>query len=142
MARSDTLPVYIDTYQFVREVYQITHKFPREFKYCLGEQMNHDVLQLLYHIFQANHMRGDKTPELDAFMAALDMVRVEIRLAHDMQVLSTRQIAHLALFLDNIIKQATAWRKYQKATPKSPTGKEEQTETVPESDDINPGSPE
>ena len=138
MALSETLPVYIDTYQFVRELYQITHKFPREFKYCLGEQMNHDVLQLLYHIFQANHLKSERLMHLHQFLAALDMVRVEIRLAHDMQVLSTRQIAHLALFLDKIVKQANAWQKYQRNQQR----KEEQTETVPESGDISNGSPE
>ena len=114
MARCETLPVYIETYQFVREVYLMTHKFSREFKYCLGEQINKDVLQLLYHIFQANHIRGDKTPELDAFLAMLDMVRVEFRLAHDMKVITTRQMAHLAVSMDRIVKQISAWRKYQK----------------------------
>ena len=121
MARSDTLPIFIDTYQFVKEIYQITHKFSREYKYCLGEQINRDVLQLLYHIFQANHKKEDRTKELEAFMSSLDMVRVELRLAHDMRVIETRQIAHLSQFLDRIIKQATAWRKYESR----PEGKEE-----------------
>lgn len=114
MARSDTLPIFIDTYQFVREIYLITHKFPREFKYCLGEQMNRDVLQLLWLIFHANHQRCEKVRYLDDFLAQLEMVRVEIRLCHDMKVLSVRQLAHLALFMERIVKQANAWRKHQK----------------------------
>jgi len=39
MKDSEILPIYVDTYQLVRELYQITHKFPKEYKYCLGEQI-------------------------------------------------------------------------------------------------------
>ena len=113
MSSSDTLPIYIDTYQLTREIYLITHKFPREFKYCLGEQINRDVLKLLYHIFQANHIKSERSDHIRRFLASLDMVRVEIRLAHDMKVLSTRQISHLAQFMDKIVKQANAWQKYE-----------------------------
>jgi len=42
MKSSDTLPIYVDTYQLTREIYQITHKFSRKYKYCLGEQINQD----------------------------------------------------------------------------------------------------
>lgn len=118
MARSEQLPIFIDTYQFVRELYQMTHKFSREFKYCLGTQMNNDALKLLYHIFQANHIREDRLYHLDKFIAAMEMIRLEMRLAFDMGVLGTRQMAHLAVFFDKIMKQANAWHKAQMAPPK------------------------
>ena len=131
MSTTNVLPIYIDTYQFVREVYLITHKFPREFKYCLGEQINRDVLVLLYEIFQANHLPDERVMHLSRFLASLDMVRVELRLGHDMKVLSTRQMAHLAQFLDKIVKQATSWQKYHK----SHHNKQEDTKKVlPESE--------
>ena len=133
MSSSDTLPIYIDTYQLTREIYQITHKFSREFKYWLGEQMNQDVLKLLYHIFQANHIKSERVEHLHRFLAQLDMVRVEIRLAHDMKVLSTRQISHLAQFLDKIVKQANAWQKYQKDQLR----KEENEKGLPELNGID-----
>jgi len=31
MKDSEILPIYVDTYQLVRELYQITHKFPKEY---------------------------------------------------------------------------------------------------------------
>ena len=130
MARSDTLPIFIETYQFVKELYKMTHKFSREFKYCLGTQMNQNALQLLYQIFQANHDLTDKVRHLNAFLAELEMVRVEMRLAHDMGAMTTRQIAHLSLFMDKILKQAQAWRKYQQTHTK---GKENEF-PLPESD--------
>ncbi len=134
MARSDQLPIFIDTYQFVKELYHITHKFSREFKYCLGTQMNNNALQLLYHIFEANHTHDSKLPHLDAFLSEMDMVRVEMRLAHDMGVLTTRQMAHLSLFFDKIMKQANAWHKAQIV----PKGKEESDKKDwPESNAMN-----
>ena len=132
MGHSDTLPIYIDSYQLTREIYLITHKFPKEYKYCLGEQINRDVLKLLYHIFQANHIKSERLDHLHRFLASLDMVRVELRLAHDMKVLSTRQISHLAQFMDKIVKQANAWQKYQKEQLR----KEKNEKGLPESDEI------
>ena len=133
MARSDTLPIFIDTYQFVRELYQITHKFPRAYKYCLGSRMNEDALMLLMCIFRANHSREQRRTELDAFLSALEMVRVEIRLCHDIRILSVRQMAHLALYTDKIARQATAWRKH--ALNNSVTKKEDTEKVLPESDE-------
>ena len=138
MSNSVTLPIYIDTYQLVREIYLMTHKFPREFKYCLGEQLNRDVLKLLYHIFQANHIKSERVEHIRRFLASLDMVRMELRLAHDMKVLSTRQISHLVQFLDKIVKQANAWQKYQKDQLR----KEANEKGMPESADIPVGSSE
>lgn len=57
----------------------MTHKFSREFKYCLGEQLNRDVLKLLYYIFQANHIKSERMEHIHRFLAQLDMVRVEIK---------------------------------------------------------------
>ncbi len=115
MGPSETLPIYVEAYQLAREAYQMTHKFPKEYKYCLGDQINQDVLKLLYFIFQANHIKAQRLEYIRSFLAALDMVRVEFRLAHDMKALSTRQMAHLAQFLDKIVRQATAWQKYQQS---------------------------
>ena len=138
MSQAETLNIYIDTYQFVKEIYQMTHKFSREYKYCLGEQINKDVLKLLYHIFQANHIKEERISALCQFMACLDMVRVELRLAHDMKVLSTRQMAHLAQFLDKIVKQAAAWQKYQR-TRNHQQKEDKNNSLLPEPDTIIKG---
>ncbi len=112
MARSETLKIYISTYTFVQEVFKTTVKFPREYKFCLGDDMNKDALSLLKHIFQANQHQH-KRAHLDNFMAAFETVRVELRLCADLKILSVKKQAHLALLMDEIAKQAAAWKKYE-----------------------------
>lgn len=112
MARSDTLPIFLETYKFVLEVYKCTFKFPREYKFCLGQEMNLDALRLLTWIFQANHHQ-DKSAYLDEFLAAFEKVRLEIRLCVDLNVLTVRKLAHLSVIMDGIAEQANAWQKYE-----------------------------
>ena len=44
MALHTELPVYRDTYKLVLEVFVSTKKFPKEYKYSLGRDMERDVL--------------------------------------------------------------------------------------------------
>ncbi len=112
MARSDTLPIFLDTYQLTQEIYKTTVKFPREYKFCLGQEMNRDVLNLLRLIFRANHT-VDKVPLLEEFFAALEVLRLEIRLCADMKVLTVKRLAYLSLLVESISKQAVAWCHYE-----------------------------
>ncbi len=112
MARTDTLPIYYETYKLVLEVYKTTLKFPREYKFCLGQDMNRDVLQLFRLIFQANHQQ-DRVFYLDSFLSALEMIRVEIRLCAELKILSLKRFVFLCEMMERIGKQAAAWRKHE-----------------------------
>ena len=54
MALYYDLPVYKDTYQLVKHVFEITKEFPKEYKYSLGQDMKRDALQLVRSIYRAN----------------------------------------------------------------------------------------
>lgn len=111
MSRSDTLPIFIDTYKFLLDIYKITGTFPREYKFSLGQDLKRDALDLFRHIYRANHAQ-DKSDYLDDFLRAFELVRLELRLCRDLDILPVRKMADLALTAESVGRQATAWKKH------------------------------
>lgn len=108
------LPIYRDSYMLLTEVYQATNKFPRDFKYTLGQDMKRDCLNLFRHLYGANVSVEDRQRHLGEFLTSFELLKIELRLCVDMNVLSINKLAHLSLIMDSISKQATTWRKKTK----------------------------
>ncbi len=54
MVLYNELPVYRDSYNLLLEIYKATNKFSHEYKYCLGQDMKRDVLNLFRSLYRAN----------------------------------------------------------------------------------------
>ncbi|MBQ8481281.1 MAG: four helix bundle protein [Alphaproteobacteria bacterium] len=113
MSRSDTLPIFLESYKLLVELYKVTTNFPREYKFSLGQDIQKDTMELFRCIYRANSHQ-DKVPYLEDFAAWFEAVRLEIRLAHDLNIISQRKYAQLSLMMENIGKQSNAWRKHEK----------------------------
>lgn len=105
------LPIYRDSYTLLLEIYQITNKFPRDYKYTLGQDMKRDSLFLFRELYGANVSVEKRAEHLDNFLTAFEMLKIEIRLCVDLNVLPIKKLAQLSLIMDSIAKQAMAWRK-------------------------------
>ncbi len=104
------LPIYRDVYQLLIEIYQTTSKFPRDFKYTLGQDMKRDALMLFRDLYGANTSAEERRKHLDNFLTSFELLKTEIRLCVDLNVLSIKKLAQLSLLMDNIAKQAQGWR--------------------------------
>ncbi len=113
MARSETLPIYVDTYNLVKTVFGCTVKFSREHKFVLGAQLNEHVLDLCCLVMKAHHAQN-RLPVLDDFLCLMEKVRLELRLSVDFYLMTYKQFADLALQTEKIEKQAIAWQKAEK----------------------------
>ena len=109
MALYYDLPVFKDVYQLILLVYEYTKDFPREYKYTLGQDMRRYVLQLVRSIYRANKVK-DKVKYLEAFLDDFELLKLEIRLSADMQILSLKKQARLNAMMEGIGKQITGWR--------------------------------
>jgi len=109
VARYEDLPVYRDCYNLTLRVFAITHDFPREYKYTLGADMKRDCLVLLRSIYRINRATR-KEPLLEVFLDDFHLLRMEIRLATDLKLMSVRRQAELSVFMDTIGRQVTGWR--------------------------------
>lgn len=78
MALYYDLPVYRDTCQLVKLVFQITKDFPKEYKYSLGQDMKRDALQLVRSIYRAN--KSEKKKEhLEQFLDDFELLKLMCR---------------------------------------------------------------
>jgi hypothetical protein len=113
MALYYNLLVYRDTYKFVLMIFKCTKDFSREHKYTLGQDMKRDSLILIREIYRANK-NIQKTEYLDAFLDSFELLKLEIRLAVDMKILSHKKQAELALLMGEIGKQINGWQNASK----------------------------
>ena len=112
MSKSDTLPIFLETYKLLEELYRVTANFPREYKFSLGQDIQKDTMDLFRCIYRAN-THQNKIVYLEDFAAGFETVRLQIRLAHELHIISDRKFAHLSLMAESIGKQSTAWRKHE-----------------------------
>jgi len=112
MALHYDLPVYKDTFDLIQLIYNYTQKFPRDYKYTLGQDMKHDAMQLTRSIYRANRAQ-DKVKRADHlldFLEDFELLKLEVRLCAELKLLSIAQQAHLHRKMDTIGKQITGWR--------------------------------
>ena len=114
MVLSEELPIYRDTYKLLLEIYKVTNKFSREYKYSLGQDMKRDALILFRNIYRAN-VNLRKRAFLEEFLSDYEILKLEIRLCRDLNIISVKKLAELSAVMDKIGKQATAWKN---STPK------------------------
>ena len=109
MALYYDLPVYRDTYRLVLRIFEVTKDFGKEYKYTLGQDMKRDALRWVRDIDRANKARERKEP-LEAFLDDFELLKLELRLAADLRLLSHGKHAELSLLMASIGKQITGWR--------------------------------
>lgn len=111
MVLYNQLPIYRDSYLLLVEIFQVTNKFSRDYKYTLGQDMKRDCLSLFRELHAANVFLEERKHHLDSFLAAFELLKIELRLCVDLNVLSVKRLAQMSLLMDSIAKQAQAWRK-------------------------------
>ena len=109
MALYYDLPVFQDVYRLVLLLFQYTTNFPREYKFTLGQDMKRDGIVLVRSIYRANKAR-EKEQYLEQFLDDFELLKLEIRLAVDLRLITIKQQAELTLLRSGIGKQITGWR--------------------------------
>ena len=77
--------------------------------------MKRDSLSLFRDLYGANVSQENRKQHLSNFLTSFELLKIELRLCVDMNVLSIKKLAQLSLIMDNIAKQATSWRNASKA---------------------------
>ena len=106
MALYYDLPVYRDTDRLVLRIFEVTKDFPKEYKFTLGQDMKRDALQCVRWLYRANKATQKKV-HLDNFLDEFELLKLEIRLCRDLEVLSLKKQTEISLLMDSIGKQVT-----------------------------------
>ena len=113
MALTEQLPVYRDVYRLILLVFQYTKNFPREYKYTLGQDMKHDAIVLVRSLYRANRS-AEKKVWLEEFLDNYEILKLEIRLAVDLHLMTVRHLAQISELMEVIGRQITAWKNSDK----------------------------
>ena len=82
------LPVIRKTYDLVLWACRHVGAFPRNHRFVLGERMERRLYDLLETLLQARYTK-DRQPQLRQANLTLEVLRCQMRLAHDLQCLRT-----------------------------------------------------
>ncbi len=99
-------------------LFEVTKNFPRENKYTLGQDIKRDGLTLVRSIYRANKDR-DKTEHLEQFLDNFEILKLELRLCADLNILPLKKKSRLAQVMEGIGKQVIGWRNASQSKPES-----------------------
>ncbi|OGJ61603.1 hypothetical protein A3A67_03160 [Candidatus Peribacteria bacterium RIFCSPLOWO2_01_FULL_51_18] len=113
MAQYNHLPVFQKTYLLTVEMYGVTSRFPRLYRFTLGEKLKALLSDLLCHIVAANS-REDKVLSLEEAAITLEQLRIHVRLASDLKILGLGTYESMSRTLEEISKQFSGWTTWAK----------------------------
>ena len=106
-------PVFVKMFDFVAWVIPLSVKFPRQQRFVLASSLQRAALQAQEALIRAGQ---SATPQatldhLNEAAAQLALVRFDLRLSHQLTLISTKQYAYAAERLVEIGKLAQGWRR-------------------------------
>jgi hypothetical protein len=111
MAQYNHLPIFQLAYSQTLEIYKLTHQFPREYKYTLGQKLKEVSAEFLDFIILANS-RKDKTRVLDEARMRLERLRIHIRLACDLKIINLKRFESINRSSEELSKQLSGWQTW------------------------------
>jgi len=114
MATYDNLPVYKACYDLLLHLFKICRNMQRDYRFTLGESMKNELIKLMMNVFRANSVI-EKRDYIQAARECLEIVRLLLRLSHDLKQVSLKEYVLATTYIESIGKQLTAWHKSVKA---------------------------
>jgi len=106
---SDKTPQAVQTcHELIRWLIPQLDKFPRLRRFTVGERLEQSLLDVLGLLLEAAYTRA-KQPALRRANLRLEVARHLWRLAHELEVVSTRRYAHGAGLMDDLGRQIGGW---------------------------------
>jgi hypothetical protein len=110
------LPLLLKTYDLVRWSCLHTSKFPRSHRFVLGERIERRLYDLLETLIQAKYRR-DRQGLLQQANLTLEVLRFQLRLAHDLHCLRTNSYGFATQALQEIGRMLGGWLKAGREQP-------------------------
>lgn len=112
--KNQKLPLYLEFYQFLKFLYKTTESFPRQYKYTLGENILKLSWQCLDLVIESNSLPNqEKHPKILELSIAFDKLKIRLRMAQEMNLISKRQFAHIqTYYIKEIGEMVGGWLKW------------------------------
>lgn len=113
MARYDHISIFQSTYILTLDTYKLTKNFSREYKYTLGERLKNIAHEILDLVVKTNALSGkEKLSGITAIDYRKEALRIHLRLAFDLKILSRGQLGMFNEKIEEIGKQLGGWQKW------------------------------
>jgi hypothetical protein len=111
MAEKETIVTKM--YDLVKYLIPVVNRFPRDYKFTLGDRITQLVLDLLEHYVEAYYAtnRQTKINLLVQNNLKLERLRFLIRLAHDFRLFSNQRFGYINAAVDEVGRMSGGWIK-------------------------------
>ena len=97
-------------YDIIQWLFPQLSKFPRDFKFIVGDRLAEKLLDILDLLIDASYSR-EKKAQLRKANLGLEQARYLVRLAKDLQFLTIKKYEYLAREMDALGRQIGGWNK-------------------------------
>jgi len=113
-SQTQQLPLYLKLYQLVKCLYGIVRSMPRQYKYTLGEHILELAWRCLDLVIEINALPNSaKAAKIEELSVTFDKLKVRLRMAQEVRILSVGQVTHLTTYyLQEIGQMIGGWKKW------------------------------
>ncbi len=111
MAQYNHLPIFQLGYKLTLEIYKTTQRFPREYKYSLGQRLKEISAEFLDYVVIANSLE-DKMPAIKNAELRIERLKIHVRLAYDLKIISLGKYEEIFRSLEDLGKQLSGWKEW------------------------------
>jgi hypothetical protein len=104
-------PIFSRTYDLVLWLLPEANKFPRAHRFGLGERVVKQVLDFQETLVRAGLSKKDRVRLLDEADVTLALLRQNLRVCKDLQLLKLNQYEHVSRLLVEIGRLLGGWKK-------------------------------
>ncbi len=116
VSRNEELVIIAKMYDLMKWCCEHTSKFPRNYRFVLGERIEKNMLDVLEWLIDAKFSKN-QIEVLTRINLKLEILRHQLRLAKDLQCLRVNSYLYSCKSVDEIGRLLGAWLKTARATP-------------------------
>ena len=105
------LRAFTRAYDFILWAVPAINKFPRDYRFTLGDRMCALLYDTLHNLVEARYNAGRRAPVLSGVNRDLERLRIFFRLAKDLGVIDTRKYQLSAEGLDEVGRLVGGWSR-------------------------------
>jgi hypothetical protein len=119
MSKSYNFPIYHKLFQFIKLLYKAVHSMPKEYKFSLGQELISLAWSCLELSIKINEMpNSNKKDELPDLSDEFDRLKLRIRMAQEVSIISYGQFTHWqTMYIDPIGCMIGGWLVWAEKTP-------------------------
>ena len=115
----EEMTVITKAYDLVREMTGRVGKFPRDYRFLLGDRILRNAYDVRDILIEARYSR-EKDALLTRANLRLEQMRFQIRLAHDERMMSHQQYGVAAGLVDEVGRLVGGWKRSRAVQPEAP----------------------